>query len=261
MDDIIRRIERQAGVPGLAALLAERLTPTDLQSLLLEVYRQRAHRRSPAQILADFGSDRFVKPASVSPLCLLEWERAAFRSLPLEVEPVTLSPVCPLGTSSIVAAVDQNWAVATARNTEVVSDATNVLALACAQRRKEHLREDPKAATPVHLAASHRLLRPQYADDPSRAAHFSLFVLCSGGRTQGGLTFELASLRLHIGILVMALRTFLGPDVELHLGVSDFGTNDRKALLGIQLLEPLRESFSNLAVGFDDERTGGRGYY
>lgn len=82
MDDIIRRIERQAGVPDLAVLLAERLAPTDLQSLLLEVYRRRAQERSPAQVLADFGTDRFVKPSGISPVRLLEWERAAFGALP-----------------------------------------------------------------------------------------------------------------------------------------------------------------------------------
>jgi len=37
MNKIVERIEREAGAPGLVSLLAERLTPTDLQSLLLEV--------------------------------------------------------------------------------------------------------------------------------------------------------------------------------------------------------------------------------
>jgi len=41
MDRIVERIEHQAGIPGLASILAERLSPTDLQSLLLEVYRKR----------------------------------------------------------------------------------------------------------------------------------------------------------------------------------------------------------------------------
>ena len=38
MSKIVERIEREAGVPGLASILAERLEPTDRQSLLLEVY-------------------------------------------------------------------------------------------------------------------------------------------------------------------------------------------------------------------------------
>src|SRR6267143_1077474 len=39
---IIERIERDAGVQNLADILAHRLAPTDLQSLLLEVYARRA---------------------------------------------------------------------------------------------------------------------------------------------------------------------------------------------------------------------------
>ena len=41
MNKIIARILREAGVPELLEVLAECLSPTDLQSLLLEVYRQR----------------------------------------------------------------------------------------------------------------------------------------------------------------------------------------------------------------------------
>jgi hypothetical protein len=41
-DKILGRIERETGVADLVALLAERLEPADLHSLLLEVYRRRA---------------------------------------------------------------------------------------------------------------------------------------------------------------------------------------------------------------------------
>src|SRR5688572_12191265 len=102
-NSIIERIERETGVPGLAALLAERLSPTDLQSLLLEVYRHRARRTAPAALLSEFERNVFVIPSPVSPLRLLEWEHAAFAALPAEFEPMSLSPVCPLGTSSALA--------------------------------------------------------------------------------------------------------------------------------------------------------------
>jgi hypothetical protein len=139
MQAIVERIEKEAGVPGLAAILAERLAPTDLQSLLLAVYRQRSSQRRAADVLCHYESDRFVRPATVSPRRLLAWEQAAFASLPAQFEPLALSPVCPLGSSAVVASTDQNWAVATARNTEVVSDSTNVLALECAVRRRKRL--------------------------------------------------------------------------------------------------------------------------
>ena len=108
MDKIVERIEHKAGVPGLAAILAEQLSPTDLQSLLLEVYRIRSSRIQPSTVLSDFESNRFVRPSTVPPISLLRWEQIAFAHLPPEFEPIALSPVCPLGTNSIVAPVDQN---------------------------------------------------------------------------------------------------------------------------------------------------------
>ncbi len=48
MNKIVERIEREAGLPGLPSILAERLTPTDLQSILLEVYRPRCRQLQPA---------------------------------------------------------------------------------------------------------------------------------------------------------------------------------------------------------------------
>ena len=51
-DQLINRILRATDTPNLLAVLAEQLTPTDLQSLLLEVYRLRAARIQPAALLA-----------------------------------------------------------------------------------------------------------------------------------------------------------------------------------------------------------------
>ena len=41
-DDMLQRIVRDAGVPDLVDVLADRLSPADLSSLLLEVFRRRA---------------------------------------------------------------------------------------------------------------------------------------------------------------------------------------------------------------------------
>jgi hypothetical protein len=108
----VKRIEREAGVPGLVSILAERLTPTDLQSILLEVYRLRSRQSQPADVVSSYETNRFVRPSAISPVRLLEWEHIAFSHLPPEFEALVLSPLCPLGTNSVVASVDQNWAVA-----------------------------------------------------------------------------------------------------------------------------------------------------
>jgi hypothetical protein len=261
MNEIVERIEREAGVPGLVSLLSERLAPTDLQSLLLEVYRQRSARRQPVDVLSSYESDRFVCPAPISPSRLLAWEQIAFAELPPEFKPLALSPVCPLGTSSVVAGVAQNWAVATTRNTEVVSDSTNVLALECALRRRALLRADPKSAEPIHLAANHRLLRGQHYADPALASHFSVFALCSAGRDRGNLRFELAALGLHMRFYLKALRAFLGTSVPLYLSVTDFGSPDRYSLLETQLLAPVCSEFGSVEYIVGERRTRGLGYY
>jgi hypothetical protein len=261
MSRILERIEREAGVPGLASILSERLSPTDLQSLLLEVYRARASQRQPSAVLADYEADRFVGPASVSPISLLRWEQTIFSQLPEEFQPVALSPVCPLGTNSAVAPVDQNWAVSTIRNSEVVSDSTNVLALECAVRRRELLRANPKSGDAVHLATSHRLLRGQRYEGPGLLAHFSAFALCSAGRDRGNRQFEMAALALHIRAYLRALRAFAGPDVPLHVSVSDFETATRDERIETRLLSPLRSEFQRVTCVLDAVRTSGRGYY
>lgn len=262
MADALERIEREVGIPGLAALLAERLSPTDLQTLLLEVYRLNSQRRQPSAVLADYETNRFVRPSQIAPVRLLAWERTAFESLPSEFGTLALSPVAPLGTSSAVALVDQNRVLSTIRNNEVVSDSTNVLALECALRRRQKLRENPKSTEAVHLAASHRLLRTQrFETNPHLVPHFSAFGLCSAGRDDGNLRFELASLATHIRFYLRALRAFAGAGVVLRLAVTDFSTGDRQDFLASQLFPPIQTEFPNVECGFDERRESGRDYY
>ena len=261
MEGLVERIEREAGVPGLVSILADRLSSTDLQSLLLEVYRIRSGRTRPATVLSDFEANRFVRPSAVSPLSLLRWEQIAFSLLPPEFQSIALSPVCPLGANSAIGPVDQNWTVTTARNTEVVSDSSNVLALECALRRRELLRVNSKSSEPVHLAASHRLLRAQRYERPEFVAHFSSFALCSAGRDQGSRRFELSALRLHIGFYLKSLRAFLGPDVPLHVSVTDLDADAHVETMETQLLFAIRSEFAGVDCAHDAGRTSGRGYY
>jgi hypothetical protein len=261
MSKIVERIERELGMPGLAALLAQRLTPTDLQSLLLEVYRLRARQIQPAQVLANYQTNRFVRPARTSPLDLVRWEQIAFEHLPAEFQALELSPVCPLGTCSAVAPVDPDWSVVTIRNLEVVSDSTNVLALECSSRRKALLRADPKSSAAVHLAASHRLLRAQNYQNPNLSAHFSIYALCSAGRDPGNLGFELSALDLQMRFYLSALQAFLGAAIPLQVSLTDFGSADHRSLIDDRLLTSLRQAYAGVACGWDATRTVGQGYY
>ena len=260
MNKILTRIERQLGLPGLATALGEKINPSDLQSLLLEVFRLRAGHRRPADLLADYKTNRFIRPSPVPPTLLIDWERRVFAALPSDFQTLALAPVGPLGAASVLSSVDQNWAIATIRNTEVVSDSTNILALECASQRQALLQKDPKSTQSVHLATSHRLTRSQNFQDPAALAHFSLFGLCSGGRDQGGLVFERETLRRHIACYLQAVRTFIGAVIPLQVTLTDFHDPVREAVLEL-MASQIQEAFPEVTVRFDPERQHSRGYY
>ena len=260
MTSITDRVERELGVPGIASLLAERLEPTDLQSLMLDVYRRLAKRRPLASMLAEYQKNRFVHPSTFSPVELLEWERVAFSVLAKEFDTVDLSPVCPLGASAAMGGLAQDRAVTTIRNTEVVSDSTNVLALEAAVRRRARKR-DATADAVVHLAASHRLLRAQHYDNPKLSAHFKVFSLCSAGRDPGSFGFETTALRIHISTYLAAVRAFLGPSIRLQVLLTILDTSPLLAEAADGLLEHLRRSSPDVDAKLEPTRTAGRGYY
>src|SRR5712664_984894 len=259
---IIERIEREAGVPDLANILTDRLAPTDLQSLLLEVYRRRAKKREPKVLLEDFVSNRFTRPSSASPSRLLEWDRIVFSLLPRVFQPMELSPVCPLGTVSVVSPISQDWTVSTIRNTEVVADSTNVLALECAVRRRAQRNFSSGKAVSVHVASSHRLLRGQkFGVGPGTRQHFRVFTLCSAGRDPGNLRFETETMDLHIGFYLLALRRFLGIKTALRVVISDFGSNVARPVVRSEVVEKLQSTHKKVRIGIDQDRKQGRGYY
>lgn len=260
MGELMNRIEREVGIPNLARTLATCLASTDLQSILMETLRLRAARLAPSTVLSNYEANRFVRPSLISPTELLKWEQIAFSSLPSEFHPLALAPVAPLGTSSVLAGVDQNWAVSTVRNTEVVSDSTNVLALECALRRRQLLRADPKSAQPVHLASSHRLLRAQLYSDPDHVAHFRTFAICSAGRDLGNLQFEISAMILHVRFYLTALLAYLTHPVRLRVAINDFSPNPRYDVLEQRILSPLRSHFPQADCALEPDRTNGRGY-
>lgn len=245
-DEILRRIERELGVPDIAERLGGRIQQADLHSLLLEVFRRRAESRSPADVLADFASNRFVRPSSADPRALARFDTAAFAALPTDFEAIELSPVSPLGTSSALATVHQDKVLASIRSVEVLSDATNVLALECATRRR-------KSAAPVHLAASHRHLRASFFSGPRMLAHFKIFALCSAGRDSREGRFHPRAIATHLGFYAEVLGAFMGPDFALRFALTDLASESAR--------DVWRLSFPNVEVTLDQERASGRGYY
>lgn len=256
---LIRRIERQAGVEGLLDVLAERLPPTDLQSLLLEAYRRRAAAVTPGRLLERYRRDGFAAPSGADPRAMAKLDLHIFSLLPRGYEVLELSPVCPLGTNSAIATVDQNNVVSTIRNTEVVADVTNVLALESAVRRGEVLAADPRSSVRVRLAASHRVLRAQPISGPGSYQHFRLLGLVMAGRDEGSFRLETDGLLEQLGFF---LSTFQALGIlNVRVALTDLEEGRRTPALEAAVLWQLASRFPRVSFRLDPARTAGRGYY
>jgi hypothetical protein len=253
-DEIIHRIEKQTGIPNLVETLTESIGPTDLQSLLLEVYERVVQRRRPQKVLSDYVSNRFTQPSRTDPLDLNRWDGVAFSHLPAEFSPIEFSPVCPLGTVSSVAKVSQDWILTTVRNSEVVSDPTNVLAMECARRRKELTTSDPKDSTAVHLATSQRVVRAQRFTQASMLQNFRLFSLCSAGRGTGNRAFEIMAISKHLRFYLESVQDFVGPGVPLRAKITDLTNNPEYEAVFADSLESLRQEFGPSSVTLEAAR-------
>jgi hypothetical protein len=262
-EKIIERILRTAQVPDLLEVLTQRLSQSDLQSLLLEVYRKRAHTLTPRHLLQQYEQNRFVQPATVNPKQLLEFDRLAYSVLPSSFELLELSPLCPLGTNSVVAPIDQDNAVTTIRNTEVCSDSTNVLALECARRRRGSYKSNSHPEVDTKLCASHRLLRPHLPNNPASFPHFRVFSLCTAGRDQGSYGFEVVALREHLEFYVRLLQSAQQASFRLEAVRTSITVFDetRYQVLKAEVLDKLSRSYSKLEFMFNQEQESGQGYY
>ncbi len=195
--DILNRLVAKAGIPDLVKMLSERLSASDLNSLLLEVYSKKTTQTTPAGLLRAYRNNRFVRPAQVDTIGFtafcLDWLNAAYAA---GFQPLQLSPVSPLGTCSVVATAHQDKILSALRGTEVVADATNVLALESVAQRQEQ----GFPAEPLHFSVVHRHVRAQEVPKvPGFSAHFSILGLTSAGRDTGSFDFEKENLRRHIG--------------------------------------------------------------
>lgn len=242
MSKITERIERELAMPGLTQALAERIEGSDLQSLLLEVYRRRASRKSPPGVLAEHEASRFTAPSRTSPLELLEWEQLALSQLPAGFLPLELSPVAVVGACSALAPFSQDRVISALRNTEVAADPTNGMALEAALRRRDLLRADSRSREAVHLAASQRVVRTQRYPDPTFLPHFRVLALCSAGRDAGLFGFEKQALALHIGFYLSCIRAYVSP-AALRLSLL---VEDRVQTPALEVLAEIRDRFSDV---------------
>ena len=252
---MLRRICEEAGVPELVEILADRVSGSDLQSLMMEVYARRSKARPLSSIFQDFSVNGFSRPSAISPQTFLEFDQKAFAIAQPPFQAIELSPLCPLGTIAGLTPVSQDKAIATMRNLEVVSDSTNALALECSLRRRAAPRDEV-----IKLCASHRLVRPAGNRKPGDLAHFRMFGMCTAGRDKGSFEFERAAVIEQVGILMSIVRAVAGGSAaEWRVTLTDFSGTRAAAIE--ELIGDLSGLLDDVKVHEDTARTRGRGYY
>jgi hypothetical protein len=248
----LRRVLREAGDPALVDKLTA-LPGADLTTVLLEVQRRRDDRVTPAEVMRNYGRDRFVGPASVGFGAQRRAEDAMLAALPAGFEVLTLAPVLPLGAHSAVATVDPRNVIATVRGSEVAADPTNGLALEAAARRRA---AGPRPAGLVRLAAAQRVARAQQVSGPVSFAHFQLLGVVTAGRDTGGRAFERDSVTEHLGLAAAGLRRLGASRVRLELTCLDPALSALTALVADTLA-----GTGGVEVADAPQRQSGRGYY
>jgi len=247
MDDkIIQRIERKIGVPDIVELLSERLPGSDLNSLLLEVFSNKIREITPAMLLQQYQANRFVQPAETDMIELLEQELRILRFFRERgFQPLELSPVAQLGSCSVVATVDQKKVISAGRNTEIVADATNALALHIAALKKTGSVPDTEdSGKLLRYCTIHRHVRTPTIRIKGHTPHFKIGCLVTSGVDTGSYAFELASLEEQVRTWYDLLR---GADRVSRVGCKLQGRGGNRVLLD-RMYEHLREKLPDMPL-------------
>jgi hypothetical protein len=207
-DKIVRHIGDRLGIPHLVELLAEGLTGSELNSLLLAVYEKKVEGVQPALLLQQYRANRFVHPSDLDMIPMLEWGLGALRHLKgCNFQPLELSPVAQWGSCSVVGTTSQKKIVSAVRSTEVVADATNAMALYIADMRKKGLLPSREM---VRLCTVHRHVRAQEIKGKGFSPHFRIGCMVSAGRDQGDHLWECQALKEQLLALSSLFREVFG---------------------------------------------------
>ena len=204
-EKIIHRILKKTNVPDLLDLLVDKLTFGELQSLLLKVIERKTRKKNIKDVFSEYLSNRFVQPSDISPVEHRQLDLRIFSLLPADFELVSLAPLTPVGSSSVLTSIHQNNVISTIRNVEVAADTTNMLAFECAKRRKALLQKDSRNKDTVKLCASQLLTRGQPFENKDFSASFNVTGLCTAGQEKGHDDFALVNLEEHLMFYISIL--------------------------------------------------------
>lgn len=203
-----------------------------------------------------YRNSRFVLPSTIDPVSFLEMELQLLKMAQEKgFKLLELSPLAPLGSTSTVALVDQNKIVSALRGTEVVADATNVLALEGAFQRKTSSFDD----NDIHLGSVHRHVRAQGLTGKGFTAHFKIFCAVSAGRHKGNFLFERQAMLKHIQLYHDYFVYVLNKKKELRIIIKLIQKEGEENLLGKIVYDGIKSTFADIDVAFvevphDDHR-------
>lgn len=182
-DKILNKILKKLNDPDLPYKLVNRLSFSELQSLLMIVYEEKRKAIKINDIVNQYKNDPFLIPSGIEQRIQNTFDSIINNALPKNYLSIELSPVSPLGSCSQVADISQNRIVSTIRRNEVCSDPTNILALEASLRRKA-------TDDDIRLATSHRVIRTERIISKDSVSHFRIYSLCVAGKDKGNFIFE-----------------------------------------------------------------------
>lgn len=210
----LERILLKLGEKDLISKMVNQLSGSELNTLLLKVFSEKAKAYSPSDLLNRYQENRFVHPAKVDVFKLKQLELDILKiACNNNFPPIQLSPVAPLGSASIVGEVDQNNVISSLRGTEVVSDATNLIALHISEliQSKNYARGEL-----IRFCTTHRHTRAQFFGNASgMLPHFHLFCSVTAGIDKGSYSFEKQSFWEHVLMYQNIFNTIFDSEIEI----------------------------------------------
>ena len=195
--NILQRIEQELGLPSLANKLSNELSSSDFNSLLTEVFALRADKNAVDETLKRYAQNQYAKPAACNAAQYRKLETdMLFAAEANGVQSMILSPASLFGSCSTFGAVSQNKVISATRNLEILSDATNMLALYIAAGIKNGTLSHGNA--PIHLCTTHRHIRYQSSFGEGMLPHFGIYTMVSAGKSRSSYAFEIETLLFHL---------------------------------------------------------------
>lgn len=242
-------VERLTELPGSA-----------FNSLLLEVFSKRVDKITPARLLQQYQDNRFVKPAATDMTAVL---RSTLQVLELlqehHFQPVELSPVAQLGSCAAVATASQQKIISALRNTEVMADATNALALHIADLKQSKRWEHHTGEELLRYCTVHQHVRAQEMKGNGFTPHFKIGCLVSSGRDTGNYRFELVSLQEHFLALHELMKKVFGIE-SIYFKLLQRDGYPGQHVLAERAYNHLQENMGGITIALDDT-PGSNNYY